>query len=351
MTKKTLNPIHPGEVLFEEFLKPLGISQSRLALDIRVPATRINAIVHGERDVTADTALRLARYFNTSPEFWMGLQTQYDLDVQSRILGAALEVPEAATALDAHVVLGHRPLEFGQGYLATQAQKAVFQVIGKSRPKLQVKDACKRVLEGLTLLHALQFAIAKWEVIEASFGTSSPVQINGGPRTCALCLTVDGCEECPVAWKAGMAGCHNTPYYDFGQHPTRQNAAAELHYLRLVYDDLYFGRISREAFDGHDYLDSDGYPTQEALVKIESWAFDDPWGLIKFMEAIWHFPEHGVRRRGNKVELHTGGWSGNEELITSLTTTMFWMMYWQCSRRGGYYYFELPAGDTEETAI
>lgn len=81
MTKQLL-PIHPGEVLQEEFLKPLSITQYRLAKDIRVSARRINEIIHGDRAVTANTALRLARYFNTSPQFWMNLQTHYDLEIQ-----------------------------------------------------------------------------------------------------------------------------------------------------------------------------------------------------------------------------------------------------------------------------
>ena len=75
-----LKPVHPGEVLLEEFLKPMGVSQNRLALDIRVPARRINEIVHGKRRITPDTALRLARYFNMSAHFWLGLQMDYDLD-------------------------------------------------------------------------------------------------------------------------------------------------------------------------------------------------------------------------------------------------------------------------------
>ncbi len=78
---KKLKPIHPGEVLLEEFLRPMNLSQNRLALDIRVPARRINEIVHGKRRITPDTALRLARYFDMSPEFWLGLQMDYDLDV------------------------------------------------------------------------------------------------------------------------------------------------------------------------------------------------------------------------------------------------------------------------------
>ena len=78
---RTKNLIHPGEILLEEFLTPMGISQNRLALDIRVPAPRINAIVHGKRAITADTALRLGKYFNMEPQFWLNLQTNYDLGV------------------------------------------------------------------------------------------------------------------------------------------------------------------------------------------------------------------------------------------------------------------------------
>jgi len=81
MANEKLMPVHPGEVLLEEFLKPMGLSQNRVALDIGVPARRINEIVHGKRRITADTALRLARYFGTSPQFWLGLQMDYDLDV------------------------------------------------------------------------------------------------------------------------------------------------------------------------------------------------------------------------------------------------------------------------------
>ena len=81
MGSKKIAPIHPGEILLEEFLKPMGISQNRLALDIRVPARRINEIVHGKRRITADTALRLAKYFDMSPQFWLGLQLDYVLDI------------------------------------------------------------------------------------------------------------------------------------------------------------------------------------------------------------------------------------------------------------------------------
>jgi len=79
---KKLNPIHPGEVLQEEFLKPLSLSQNKIARDIKVPPRRINEIVLGKRRITADTALRLGIYFKTSPLFWMNLQSSYDLDVQ-----------------------------------------------------------------------------------------------------------------------------------------------------------------------------------------------------------------------------------------------------------------------------
>lgn len=91
MGEKKLQPVHPGEVLLEEFLKPMELSQNRLALDIGVPARRINEIVQGKRSVTADTALRLARYFGTSPQFWIGLQGEYDLDVTNDRLGKRLQ--------------------------------------------------------------------------------------------------------------------------------------------------------------------------------------------------------------------------------------------------------------------
>jgi len=86
-----IKPVHPGEVLFEEFLRPMGISQNKLALDIRVPPRRINEIVHGKRRISADTALRLARYFGMSPQFWLGLQMDYDLDVEEDRLGERLQ--------------------------------------------------------------------------------------------------------------------------------------------------------------------------------------------------------------------------------------------------------------------
>jgi addiction module HigA family antidote len=83
MKKKKLDPVHPGEVLQEEFLKPMGLSQNKLALSIGVPARRINEIVLKKRKITADTALRLARFFGTSAQFWLGLQSEYELDMAS----------------------------------------------------------------------------------------------------------------------------------------------------------------------------------------------------------------------------------------------------------------------------
>ena len=96
-----LTPIHPGEVLLEEFIKPMNLSQNRLAIDIGVDARRINEIVLGKRSVTANTALRLARFFGNSPQFWLGLQTQYDLDVAEDHIGKRLDRevrPMAVTA-------------------------------------------------------------------------------------------------------------------------------------------------------------------------------------------------------------------------------------------------------------
>lgn len=91
MSERRLSPLHPGEVLLEEFMVPMGLSQNRLAREIGVPPRRINEIVHGRRRVTADTALRLARYFRTTPEFWLGLQTDYELEVERERLGDRLE--------------------------------------------------------------------------------------------------------------------------------------------------------------------------------------------------------------------------------------------------------------------
>lgn len=91
MSEDKLLPVHPGEVLLEEFLKPMNLSQNQIALAIRVPARRINEIIHGKRRVTADTALRLARYFNMSPRFWLGLQMDYDLDMAEDEVGEQLK--------------------------------------------------------------------------------------------------------------------------------------------------------------------------------------------------------------------------------------------------------------------
>ena len=91
MNNARLSPVHPGEVLLEEFLKPLGLSQYRLAKDINVPPRRINEIVHGTRAVSANTALRLSRYLGLSERFWLNLQAQYDLDLEHDRLGDRLE--------------------------------------------------------------------------------------------------------------------------------------------------------------------------------------------------------------------------------------------------------------------
>jgi len=91
MARAKLAPVHPGEILQEEFLVPLEITQYRLAKDISVPPRRINEIVHGTRSITADTALRLARYFGTSERFWLNLQARYDLETEKDRLGKRLE--------------------------------------------------------------------------------------------------------------------------------------------------------------------------------------------------------------------------------------------------------------------
>ena len=90
MSKK-FAPVHPGEILLEEFLKPMGLSQYALAKDINVPARRINEIVHGDRSISADTALRLSRFFGMSENFWMNLQARYDLEIQKDQLDGRLE--------------------------------------------------------------------------------------------------------------------------------------------------------------------------------------------------------------------------------------------------------------------
>ncbi len=95
MTKKKLDPVHPGEILLEEFLRPMNLSQSGVARDLGVPPRRINEIVLGKRAISADTALRLARYFDMSPQFWLGLQMDYELDVEMDRVGSRLETEVA----------------------------------------------------------------------------------------------------------------------------------------------------------------------------------------------------------------------------------------------------------------
>jgi addiction module HigA family antidote len=100
MAPKKLDPVHPGEILLKEFIEPLGLNQNRLALALGVPARRINEIVLGKRGITADTALRLARYFKMSPQFWLGLQMDYELDMAEDMLEGRLEkevTPRSAT--------------------------------------------------------------------------------------------------------------------------------------------------------------------------------------------------------------------------------------------------------------
>jgi addiction module HigA family antidote len=89
--RKKLKPVHPGEILKEEFMAPLGLSMNKMAMDLRVPVTRIADIVNEKRGITAETALRFARYFNNSPAFWMNLQTRYELEVAEDELAAKVE--------------------------------------------------------------------------------------------------------------------------------------------------------------------------------------------------------------------------------------------------------------------
>jgi addiction module HigA family antidote len=91
MERKIMAPVHPGEILMKEFLEPMGITQYRVAKEINVPARRINEIVHGKRTITANTALRLSRYFGTTEQFWVNLQMKYDLELEKDELGARLE--------------------------------------------------------------------------------------------------------------------------------------------------------------------------------------------------------------------------------------------------------------------
>jgi addiction module HigA family antidote len=90
MAVKKIAPVHPGEILQEEFLKPLGLTQYRVAKGLGVPARRINEVIHGKRAITADTALRLGRFFRNSPRFWLNLQTAYELELQADRLGSTL---------------------------------------------------------------------------------------------------------------------------------------------------------------------------------------------------------------------------------------------------------------------
>ena len=99
MNRKKMKPIHPGEILLEEFLKPMEISQYRIAKDIHVPARRINEVVHGTRSISANTALRLGKYFNMSPQFWLNLQSHYDLEVEEDKIGKRINKEIHALAI------------------------------------------------------------------------------------------------------------------------------------------------------------------------------------------------------------------------------------------------------------
>ena len=98
VTETIMPPVHPGEILLTEFLEPLGVSQYQLAKAVDVPARRINEIVHGQRRISADTALRLSRYFGTSERFWLSLQARYDLEIEKDRLGMALDVIQPLSA-------------------------------------------------------------------------------------------------------------------------------------------------------------------------------------------------------------------------------------------------------------
>src|SRR5438045_8612711 len=107
--RHTLTPVHPGEILREEFMQPLGITQYRLAKETSVPPRRINEIVQEQRGISADTALRLARFFGTSEMFWLNLQAQYDLDIQRQKLGPRLTAVRSLKAIHKNLSATTRP--------------------------------------------------------------------------------------------------------------------------------------------------------------------------------------------------------------------------------------------------
>lgn len=115
MATKKLDPVHPGEILQKEFLEPMGLSQNRLALALGVPARRINEIVLGKRGITADTALRLARYFKMSPQFWLGLQMDYELDVAEDMLEGRLEKEVTPMSATVRCLVSSRFHSFSEG--------------------------------------------------------------------------------------------------------------------------------------------------------------------------------------------------------------------------------------------
>jgi addiction module HigA family antidote len=141
MGKKELNPVHPGEVLLKEFLKPMGLSQNRLALDIGVHPRRINEIVLRKRSLTADTALRLARHFGNSPQFWLGLQRDYDLDIAAEALGDRLasEVRVSSMARESRVPYGRLRRGVGLECLSREAAKSLAKLGATERTLRKIR--------------------------------------------------------------------------------------------------------------------------------------------------------------------------------------------------------------------
>jgi addiction module HigA family antidote len=136
MKSKKLSPVHPGAILDTEFIKPMHLSQNRLALALRVPARRINEIVLGKRSITADTALRLSRYFNNSARFWLGLQMEYDLDVATDKLEDRLEREIQPCIIDFDSSYGNDPEK--------RELSANPLLVAESRPELSIKDNGRR---------------------------------------------------------------------------------------------------------------------------------------------------------------------------------------------------------------
>jgi antitoxin HigA-1 len=141
---KVMTPVHSGEVLLEEFLAPLGVSQYQLAKAVDVPARRINEIVHGQRRITADTALRLSRYFGTSERFWLNLQARYDLETEKDRLGAALEdIRRLAQPADQSQRLTPRPLRGSYGHETARIFRVAWPRSGSNRTLLDQRKRAR----------------------------------------------------------------------------------------------------------------------------------------------------------------------------------------------------------------